>query len=217
MVYFCVRHIVLKSLKYMKSTKKKTAIFIFTVFGLVVFICSIPIVPRDKDQFEGISLVKGVETEKKDSDTKDVAVSMQGDSYASGLLSFGEGTPSSYDMGSNDPLSAVNIKSRILEEEDGSVVAVISWDTSLPARGKITIVNGEGGISRAVDEKAYDVSHSIFIEGLSFRTSYTFTILNEGQYGDSVISGRYGFFVPSKKESVFELIASSFADIFSTR
>lgn len=113
------------------------------------------------------------------------------------------------------PLKIYDVRSEALTSKDGKQAKLyISWRTNKLAVSQV-IYSKPGKAPDILLEDGVGFSHALIIGKFDFDTRYSYVVKAKDRWGNSVESDQFSAYSGKKADSIIEMIANEFKDIFS--
>lgn len=112
-------------------------------------------------------------------------------------------------------LEISNVRSETLtskDQKDNKIM--VTWKTNKLAKSELIITRNGSAEEKKFGESEYGFTHSIVVSELEPSTTYMYAISGEDRWGNVAKTDQFGAYIGAKPESIFELIAKNFSEMF---
>lgn len=115
-------------------------------------------------------------------------------------------------------VSQIKSEVTLIEGKQVAAQAIISWQTDEPASSKVYYILGAKNFTveeaQLIEDSGYNVRHVAVINKLQPGQVYSYRVASADSFGNAVLSDAHTVYIPRKLESLFDLIAKYFKQIF---
>jgi hypothetical protein len=113
-----------------------------------------------------------------------------------------------------------DVKTEIIatSEEEGGIIAIISWTTDEEATSQIEYSAGVVSAtyeSRTSEDPTLNLSHTVVLTGLEASTTYHYRIISKDKNGNETRSDDYTLITPAKSQTILQIIIKKLEEAFS--
>lgn len=173
-------------------------------------------VPMEEEKIQPIEtatergLVLGIQVENEDA-----GVLLASKNFSIKEIKFGGDVSLLANSYENIPLQVTDIRSEVIATKDKKEMKLlVYWKTNKLALSRIEFSKMNMGSPKKIEERDFGFSHSVILPHLEPSTAYTYVIVAQDNWGNTITSDKYSAYTGAKEGSVIDLIMNTMKSTF---